>query len=60
MAFLVTVTKSGGGDAGIRVGLVSVGADGRVSKDASHRLTLKLEVRDTTAPDGEATVSDKR
>jgi hypothetical protein len=60
MEFLVTVTKDGGGNAGIRLGLVSIGADGKVSKDSSHRLLIKLEVRDTESDDGEATVSDKR
>jgi len=60
MEFLVQVTKGGGGNAGIRLGLVSVGADGKVSKDTSHRLKLRLEVRDTLADDGEATVSGKR
>jgi len=60
MEFLITVTKSGGGDAGIRLGLVTVGGGGKVSKDNSHRLTLKLKVRDMTAPEREATVSGKR
>ena len=60
MEFLVTVTKGGGGDLGIRLGLVSVGADGKASKDTSHRLKLKLEVRDTATPDGKAEVSGRR
>jgi hypothetical protein len=59
MEFLVQVTKGGGGSAGIQLGLVTVGADGKVSKDNSHRLRLRLEVRDT-ATDGEATVSGRR
>lgn len=60
MEFLVTVTKGGGGTAGIQIGLVHVGADGKLSKDTSHRLKLKLEVRDTAKPDGETTVSGRR
>jgi hypothetical protein len=60
MEFLVTVTKGGAGGAGIQIGLVHVGADGKLSKDTSHRLKLKLEVRDTAEPGGEATVSDDR
>jgi hypothetical protein len=61
MEFLVTVSKGGGGNAGIRLGLVSVGADGHLSKDSTHRLKLRLEVRDSTAGDnGPATVSGRR
>jgi hypothetical protein len=60
MEFLVQVTKGGGGNAGIRLGLVSVGADGKASKGNSHRLRLRLEVRDTATDDGEATVSGHR
>jgi len=60
MEFLVQITRGGGGNAGIRLGLVSVGGDGKLSKDTSHRLNLRLEVRDTLAAGGEATVSGKR
>lgn len=60
MEFLVTVSKGGGGGAGIQIGLVHIGADGKLSKDNSHRLKLKLEVRDTANPGGEATVSGRR
>jgi hypothetical protein len=60
MEFLVQVTKEGGGNAGIRLGLVSAGTDAKVSKDNSHRLLIKLEVRDTESDNGEATVSGKR
>ena len=35
MEFLVQVTKGGGGSGGVRLGLVSVGADGKISKDTS-------------------------
>jgi len=60
MEFLVTVTKAGAGGAGIQIGLVHVGADGKLSKDTSHRLKLRMEVRDTDVPGGEATVSGRR
>jgi hypothetical protein len=59
MEFLVEVTKGGGGSGGVRLGLVSVGADGKVTKDTSHRLRLKLEVTDTQTG-SQATVSDRR
>ena len=57
--FLVQVTKDGGGSGGVRLGLVSVGADGRLSKGNSHRLKLKLDVRDSVVG-GQAIVSDRR
>jgi hypothetical protein len=60
MEFLVQVSKGGGGNFGVRLGLVSVGADGKVNKDNSHRLKLKLDVRDTKSDDGEATISGHR
>jgi hypothetical protein len=59
MEFLVEVKKGGGGSGGIRLGLVSIGADGRLEKGDSHRLRLKLDVRDTQSGD-QATVSDRR
>jgi hypothetical protein len=59
MEFLVEVTKAGGGSGGLRLGLVSVGADGSVTKDTSHRLRLKLDVRDVESG-ARATVSDRR
>jgi hypothetical protein len=59
MEFLVEVTKGGGGSGGLRLGLVSVGADGRVTKGSSHRLRLKLDVTDTESGDP-AIVSDRR
>lgn len=59
MDFLVEVRKGGGGSGGVRLGLVSVGADGRLEMGNSHRLRLKLDVRDTESGD-RATVSDRR
>lgn len=62
MEFLVEVTKGGGASGGVRLGLVSLGADGRVSAGNSHRLKLKLYVRDTeSAIEGEeAIISGRR
>lgn len=59
MEFLVEVTKGGGGSGGLRLGLVSAAADGRVTKGTSHRLRLKLEVTDNKTG-GRATISDRR
>jgi hypothetical protein len=59
MEFLVEVRKEGGASGGVRLGLVSIGADGKVSKEASHHLRLKLDVRDIESGD-QAIVSDRR
>jgi hypothetical protein len=59
MEFLVEVIKEGGGSGGVRLGLVSVSADGKLSKQNSHRLKLKLDVRDTESGD-QATISGRR
>ena len=59
MEFLVQVTKEGGSSAGLRLGLVSAGADGKISRDTSHRLKLKLDVRDTESGELPA-ISDRR
>lgn len=57
--FLLEVTKEGGGSAGIRLGLLKAGADGKVSTGTSHHLKLRLDVIDTY--DGKrAVVSDRR
>jgi hypothetical protein len=57
--FLVEATREAGGSGGVRLHLVTVGADGRVSKGTSHHLRLKLDVRDTAAG-GQAEASDRR
>ena len=59
MEFLVEVTKGAGGSGGVRLGLVSVGADGKLSKGTSHRLKVRLDVLDTSTGD-RATVLDRR
>src|SRR5258708_33849193 len=44
MEVLVEVTKAGGGSAGVRLGPVSAGADGRGWKGASHPLRARAAV----------------
>ncbi len=43
---LVSLDTEGGGEAGATFGVVSVGADGKVSVGNTHRLLLKLKVKD--------------
>jgi len=59
MEFLVEATREAGGKGGVRLHLVTAGADGRVSKGTSHHLRLRLDVRDTGSG-GQAEVSDRR
>lgn len=59
MEFLVEITKAGGGSGGLRLGLVSVGANGSATRNTAHHLRLKLDVRDMESGD-QATVSDRR
>ena len=58
MEFVVEVRKDGGARGGIRLGVVELGADGKLSQGNTHRLKLKLAV---TGPDGKPTdISDRR
>ncbi|MET9593024.1 trypco2 family protein [Streptomyces sp. NPDC047737] len=59
MEFLVEVRKDAGGSGGVRLGVVKLGADAKVSQGTTHRLRLKLDVRDTLTGDS-ATVSGRR
>jgi hypothetical protein len=59
MEFLVEVRKGGGAEAGIKLGLVSVGAGGQVSAGTTHRLKVKLDARDAETGD-QAIVADRR
>jgi hypothetical protein len=59
MEFLVEVRKDAGGSGGVQLGVVKLGADGRVSQGTTHRLRLKLDVRDSRTGDS-ATVSGRR
>ena len=47
MEFLVEVKKDGGADAGIRFGVVSLGAKGGVASGSTHRLKLVLTPADS-------------
>ena len=44
--FLVEVDAEGGGETGVNIGVVAVKADGKVSRADTHRLRLKLLVKD--------------
>jgi hypothetical protein len=59
MEFLVEVRKDAGGSGGVQLGVVKLGAEGRVSQGTTHRLRLKLDVRDGLTGES-ATVSGRR
>lgn len=59
MEFLVEVRKEGKGGAGLKLGVVSLGADGAISQGSTHRLRLKLDVKDGDS-EQDATISDLR
>jgi hypothetical protein len=44
--FTVEVERDAGGDLGVRVGVVSIGASGSVSTDATHRMKFTLSPMD--------------
>jgi len=46
MEFLLEVTREGGGEAGVRIGVVTIGAKGDVSKVSTHRVKLELNPQD--------------
>ncbi|MEV5414358.1 trypco2 family protein [Thermopolyspora sp. NPDC052614] len=58
MEFAVEVRKEGGGNLGLHLGLVKVGADGKLSHGQTHRLKLKLNVTD--ADGGSPEISGRR
>ena len=41
--FEVAITKDVGADGGIRFGVVSFGASGKLAKEATHRISLSLK-----------------
>jgi len=45
MEFLLEVHRAGGGEVGVRFGVISVGAKGGVSSGSTHRVTLALTPR---------------
>lgn len=59
MEFLVEVRKDAGASGGVRLGVVKLGADAKISQGTTHRLRLKLDVHDTLTGDS-ATVSGRR
>lgn len=59
MEFLVEVRREGHGGAGLKLGVVSLGADGKLSQGSSHRLRLKLDVKDGDSQE-DATISHRR
>lgn len=59
MEFLVEVRKDAGASGGVRLGVVKLGADAKVSEGTTHRLRLKLDVHDTLTGES-ATVSGRR
>lgn len=46
LEFLLEVTREGGGEAGVRFGLVTVGVRGDVNKASTHRVKLLLQPQD--------------
>lgn len=46
MEFLLEVKREGGGEAGVRIGVVTIGAKGGVSKASTHRVKLVLNPQD--------------
>lgn len=55
---LVELRKEGGPEAKATFGVVSLGASGKVSRANSHRLKLKLNVRDEAVGGNTAEVAD--
>jgi hypothetical protein len=48
---LVSLDTEGGADLGASFGVVSMGADGKVARGDTHRLLLKLKVKDAAMGD---------
>jgi hypothetical protein len=46
MEFAVTLSREGGGKAGIQVGVVTLGAGGSVSSESVHRVKFMLTPKD--------------
>jgi hypothetical protein len=49
---LVQIRREGGGNAGVGIGVVTVGADGRYGNTTAHRLRLKLRTSETVMLSG--------
>ena len=49
--FLVEIDAEGGVEAGGSIGVVTLKADGKMSRTDTHRLTLKLRIKDAATGD---------
>jgi hypothetical protein len=57
----LAITREGGGDAGIRFGVVSFGAKGKLSDATTHQLSLSLQpvVKDASGQTSHAEISSQ-
>ena len=46
MEFLLEVKREGGGESGVRFGVVTIGAKGGAAKASTHRVKLSLQPQD--------------
>ena len=46
MEFLLDITREGGGEAGVRFWVVTVGAKGSIASASTHRVKLSLQPQD--------------
>ena len=46
MEFMLEVKREGGGEAGIRFGVVTIGAKGSIASASTHRVKLTLQPQD--------------
>jgi hypothetical protein len=46
MEFAMTVRREGGGSAGVQLGVVSISGESSISRDAIHRVTVRLAAKD--------------
>jgi hypothetical protein len=48
MTFQVVVNKQGGGNAGVNLGVVTLGGQGGISRESTHQLVVKLNPKQAT------------
>ncbi len=46
MEFLLEIRREGGGEGGVRLGVVTVGAKGAITNASTHRVKLSLQPQD--------------
>lgn len=51
MEFAVTLSRGGDANAGVRIGVVTLGASGKLSKDSVHRVKFVLTPKDAQTGD---------